>query len=141
MSTRANIILKDESDELIFYRHSDGYPEGALPTLEKFLGYVKDGSIRDNVSQSAGWLILFGHQEYAQMDGDYYPKNGLPHKRSTMGWKVGAIEPTEAIHGDIEYLYVIDLKKKEIRHKKLRFDDQFNVKIPATFYKGKFNRA
>ena len=30
-------------------------------------------------------------------------------------WKVGAFEPTTEIHGDIQYLYVIDLDKQEIR--------------------------
>ena len=31
MSTRANIIIKDSYQEQIFYRHSDGYPDGTLP--------------------------------------------------------------------------------------------------------------
>jgi hypothetical protein len=29
-------------------------------------------------------------------------------------WKCGAYEPTTGIHGDIEYLYVVDLAAKEI---------------------------
>lgn len=62
MSTRCNIIVKDGRDELIFYRHSDGYPEGAMPTLETFLALVKEGKVRSNVSQAAGWLILLGGQ-------------------------------------------------------------------------------
>lgn len=51
MSTRANIIVKDKHDTLWFYRHSDGYPEGTLPSLNKFLDMVKSGKIRDNVGQ------------------------------------------------------------------------------------------
>jgi hypothetical protein len=122
MSTRANIIIKDEHDKLFFYRHSDGYPEGTLPTLEKFLLYVKEGKIRDNVSQSSGWLIIIGAEEY----------KAIPNKRryeltkedekewhkkiysEPLDWKVGAYEPTTGIHGDIEFLYVIDLDKKTI---------------------------
>ena len=61
MSTRANIVIKDEYSELWFYRHSDGYPEGTLPTLTEFLDAVKAGLIRNNVSQAAGWLIIIGH--------------------------------------------------------------------------------
>jgi hypothetical protein len=34
-------------------------------------------------------------------------------------WKVGAYEPTTAIHGDIEHLYVLDLSAKEIREIKI----------------------
>jgi hypothetical protein len=110
MSTRANIIIKDSYGErLIFYRHSDGYPEGTLPTLEKFLSWVKEGRIRDNAEQAAGWLIILGHTEY----------NGKPEPDFISGWKVGAYEPATCIHGDIEYLYIIDLSKKTIETKKI----------------------
>jgi len=65
MSTRAGIVIIDESgDTLHFYRHSDGYPKGTLPTLRKFLNLVKKGFIRDNVGQAAGWLVLIGAMEY-----------------------------------------------------------------------------
>ena len=40
MSTRANIKVKDSYDTLWFYRHSDGYPEGAIPTIDKFMQLV-----------------------------------------------------------------------------------------------------
>lgn len=104
MSTRANVLIKDEHDELWFYRHSDGYPEGTLPTLESFLKMLKDGEIRDNVGQAAGWLIVIGHAEYEQY------RDGA----SGSDWKVGAYEPTTGQHGDIEYLYTIDLNAKTI---------------------------
>ena len=65
MSTRANIIIKDSwGNELFFYRHSDGYPDGTLPTLEKFVKWVKEGRIRDHAGQAAGWLIIIGADEY-----------------------------------------------------------------------------
>ena len=102
MSTRANILIKDEYDQLWFYRHSDGYPEGTLPTLEKFLDWVKSGKIRNNVSQAAGWFIILGNAEYnAGSEPD-------------SGWKVGAYEPTTGQHGDIRHLYTIDLTTKTI---------------------------
>lgn len=99
MSTRANIIIKDNYDKLYFYRHSDGYPEGTLPTLNNYVAAINKGNIRQNVPQSAGWLILIGHEEYGA-DKDT--------------WKVGAYEPTMSIHGDIEYLYIIDLSKSPV---------------------------
>jgi hypothetical protein len=99
MSTRANIIIKDSYDKLWFYRHSDGYPEGALPTLKEFMRKVAKGDIRDNAMQSCGWLVIIGHEEYKAHQPD---------------WKVGAYEPTTGQHGDIEYLYTIDLDKKVI---------------------------
>lgn len=106
MSTRANIKLVDGEDVLWFYRHSDGYPEGAMPTLEAFLNYIKRGVIRDNLSQSAGWLIYLGMVEY----GIHTPEEGS----EMTSWKIGAIEPTTEQHGDIEYLYTIDLVAKTI---------------------------
>ena len=105
MSTRANIIIKDDYDKLWFYRHSDGYPEGTLPTLNKFLDMVKEGKIRDNAGQAAGWLIVIGRDEYAE-NRSMYP--------GMSDWKVGAYEPTTGQHEDIEYLYTIDLVKKTI---------------------------
>jgi hypothetical protein len=121
MSTRANIIIKDGSGrQLIFYRHSDGYPEGALPTLKKFMSWVKDEKIRDNVDQAAGWLILIGAEEYGEIyegGGKYKPKKTLTEpdpNNEFSGWNCGAYEPTTCIHGDIEYLYTLDLDEKTI---------------------------
>jgi hypothetical protein len=103
MSTRCNIVLTEtyekKTTKFWLYRHSDGYPEGALPTLLTFMDWLESGKIRNNIDQSAGWLIVLGHLEY----------------RPEMGWKVGAIEPTTwGMHGDIEYLYTIDLTKKTL---------------------------
>ncbi len=114
MSTRANIIIKDEYGEVIFYRHSDGYPEGTLPTLREFLSLVKSGKIRNNVSQASGWLILIGAKEYGVLREDF-----TPEYKDMMEWKVGAYEPTTQIHGDIEYLYTIDLTEESIEVKEI----------------------
>lgn len=113
MSTRANILLKDRYDnQLWFYRHSDGYPDGALPILKTFMQAITDGKIRDNLSQAGGWLILLGAEEYEIGYRDFDKNNpGDYHKH----WKCGAIEPTTDQHGDIEYLYTLDLGQKTIK--------------------------
>ena len=129
MSTRAQVIVKDKWGEVWFYRHSDGYPEGALPTLKQFLGWVKEGKIRDNCEQSAGWLILIGAMEYGTVYS--YLSKGKPDRPKTIDelftpgldngasdWKVGAYEPScPREHGDIAYLYTIDLDNKEITYR------------------------
>lgn len=145
MSTRANIIVTDGDEELIFYRHSDGYPEGARPLLDKFLGHVKAGHIRDNVGQAAGWLIVLGREEYAHRDEpqDEYnaayrqPEPTVGTNGSCMSWKVGSIEPATGIHGDIEWLYIVDLKAKTIRQHECGFNVN-GPEFPAKFYSGKF---
>ena len=112
MSTRCQVIIKDEYAQLWFYRHCDGYPEGTLPTLKKFLSWVIDRRIRDNVEQSAGWLVMLGAQEYSVGDEP-------GHDIAISGWKVGAYEPcTPVRHDDIEYLYTIDLQAKTLSYVK-----------------------
>jgi len=137
MSTRANIVIKEtysykdeagkqvnEVSKLFFYRHSDGYPEGAMPTLNIFMDWLRAGKIRTDLQQGSGWLILLGAMEYNSLpdfklqkpwkDGAH-PYGDTDTIQPPKDWKCGAIEPTTCIHGDIEYLYVIDLNKKEIK--------------------------
>jgi len=135
MSTRANIIIKETysyndsenkkvtvSNKLFFYRHSDGYPDGTMPTLNIFMDWLKKGKIRNDLSQAAGWLIVLGAMEYNHIPefelekptayGSQY--GNVETIKEPKDWKVGAYEPTTGIHGDIEFLYVIELDKKTI---------------------------
>jgi hypothetical protein len=138
MSTRANIIVKDKYDKLFFYRHSDGYPDGALPPLKIFMEWVRDGKIRNNVGQAAGWLVVLGAIEYNnipgyKLDGEeqdsvrYGDLSTIEPKETPYGepmeWKVGSIEPTTGLHGDVEYVYILDLDKQiiEVRQPEDRF--------------------
>ncbi len=134
MSIRANIILKEsysykdaegkiinKSNELIFYRHSDGYPEGTLPTLNKFMEWLKKGKIRNDLMQCSGWLILLGAMEYNTIPNydnttDYPDIDTISDPKD---WKTGAYEQTTGIHGDIEWLYTIDLNNKELTYKEV----------------------
>lgn len=127
MSTRCQVIVKDSfGGELWFYRHNDGDPEGTMPSLEKFLQWAREGKIRDNVEQASGWLILIGALEYGTVypwrspDGKERPKT-IEELFTPSGekgnWECGAFEPSVPHeHGDIEYLYTIDLAKKEITY-------------------------
>ncbi len=130
MSTRANIILKEGKQELFFYRHSDGYPDGVLPTLNIFMDWLKSDKIRNNLSQGSGWLIILGAIEYGSIpkyestEIELWPgKTEIePHLETIAApqdWKVGAYEPTAGIHGDIEWLYEINLDKKELTYKEV----------------------
>lgn len=105
MGIRANVIIKDNNGELIFYRHNDGDPEGVAHSLRTFLEMVKDRKIRNNVEQAAGWLILLGCRELEKIR-TIYPEHNT--------WKVGAYEPATGIAGDIEFLYEIDLNAKTL---------------------------
>ncbi len=123
MSTRANIILKDGSEKLFFYRHSDGYPEGVTPTLDILANWIKSGKVRNNLGQCAGWLVVIGALEYQTLPAGLFTASGLSYlddnrdkiieQDLTMipkDWKVGAYEPTTGLHGDIQYLYIFDIQ-------------------------------
>ena len=115
MSTRCQILIKDgEGDELLFYRHSDGYPEGTMPTLQEFMKWVRQGFIRDNVEQSTGWLILIGTREINSESSKPVPSLKPNPEDKMYGWKCGIYEPSLERHGDISYLYILDLEYKTI---------------------------
>lgn len=130
MSTRAGIIVKDNFSEVHFYHHSDGYPEVTLNSLNIFLGWLKEGKIRDNTGQAAGWLIVLGAMEYNTIPEfgvlePFRPGSRPRGDRNAISaptdWKVGAYEPTDNVsnHGDLKYIYTVDLVKKEITYKEL----------------------
>ena len=128
MSTRANVVLRenwgDGKAEIWLYHHGDGYPEGMMPMLQYFINYMRRGEIRNNVEQSAGWLVLWGAKEQASYVGGYDRKKGKLLVRKNLfepgsksngyGWKATAYEPSFGRHGDIEYLYVIDCDEMTI---------------------------
>lgn len=128
MSTRCNVVITDGHSTLWFYRHSDGYPSVTATSLKTFLRWRIEGKIRDNVGQAAGWLVLLGAMEYQTLPGDAFSQHGKKWYDwdqeainatlvafSPENWQCGAYQPTTGEHGDIEYLYVIDLMAKEIR--------------------------
>ena len=119
MSTRANIVLKDQHEKLFFYRHNDGNPEVTRDeSLSIFMDWLNRGLISSDVGQASGWLIIIGANE-----DDYYWKNQKCISKNSVlnqynpthiGWKVGAYEPTTGIHGDVEWVYEINLVSKTL---------------------------
>jgi len=100
MSTRSNVEITDGTYSFMFYRHSDGYPTGQKMLL-KFMKLIQDKKLRDDLQQCAGWLIVFGHEEYGSISPE-------------QDWKVGAYELSIDKHGDIEYFYKCDILKMTI---------------------------
>lgn len=113
MSTRALITLTDNGGhKLNFYRHSDGYPESVVPSLNILMGWVKDGFCRRDLMQTAGWLIIIGNKEYQEQG----LISDLPQLKSGyLSWKVGAYEPTPYDHGDIDHFYTLNIETLELK--------------------------
>ncbi|KKN78834.1 hypothetical protein LCGC14_0346060 [marine sediment metagenome] len=131
MSTRSQIVIKGcFDDEIVFYRHCDGYPEVSMAPLQKLMDWMRRGIIRDNAEQAAGWLILIGAIEYATIPEYELEPNDKAWKRYGLietikdptDWKCGAYEPATCRHGDIEFLYILDLKEKTISCYTTHFD-------------------
>lgn len=87
MSTRCNIIIKWRRDKITLYHHHDGYPEGVGRDLKFYLSkerYWNDEYIAEALVKNKAGL----------RDDEYKPSMGL--------------------HGDIEYVYEIDCRKKSL---------------------------
>lgn len=99
-------MTDDFGDTFWFYRHSDGYPLGTMPTLMDFLLRVDRRDIRNNGGQACGWLIIIGMEELAEIRKDL--------NSTWFDWKAGTYEPSVAAHADIDYLYHVDLDEMTI---------------------------
>lgn len=107
MATRANIKLIDKNDSIAWFYAHDGAPDYIFRCLNDFCHLVKIGRIRDNISQGGSWLIVLGRDLFdrqLKLSQDY-------------SWKVGAIELATGPHGDIDYLYEIDMQRCVIKTK------------------------
>jgi hypothetical protein len=147
MSTRCQVILTDKwGEKLWFYRHSDGYLSGVLPTLIQFMKWIEEGKIRANTEQSGGWLIMLGAREYDTIytgkTPDWYRKKKSREffepgsVKSISGWKVGAYEPCPpGMKGDIEYLYTISLTDFTIYKQETVWPRDPNAKLGLTLPK------
>lgn len=100
MSTRCNIIIENNSivPRVWLYRHMDGYPECTGSKLKNFMKKVKS----TNNKEVAYELLREGEEEYA--DNKY---------------RTGAYEITDGMHGDIEYLYTLNLVDKTVHTEKI----------------------
>lgn len=118
MSTRCQVIVKDEYSEVWFYRHCDGYRDGVAPTLDKFCMWINEKRIRNNAEQAAGWLVILGREEYKRWEKRDHEREASQrgpfepgHDIGMSGWDVGAYEPCDQkLHGDIEHLWIVDVK-------------------------------
>ena len=106
MSTRCNIIIKNKWDKFFIYRHCDGYPQVAGKDLIK--------RFKDKINQDYIWITDFVNELVKDKNNDY--------------------EITDSVHGDIKYLYTIDMDKKtfEVQEVDAQWKDD---EVYQTFHK------
>ena len=93
MSTRCNIIVKDEYNSIQLYRHCDGYPSGVIPDLPEALRFAWELP-RMQADDMAAAII----RAWKENSGNIYID--------------GSADLPKTLHGDIEYYYVIEPDEK-----------------------------
>ena len=101
MSTRASIRITEGDGQILLYHHSDGYPEGVGAELKQFL------------DQKDNW---FGWDAERIASGLATMKNK---------WGIYPYECAICLHGDEEYVYVIDCDKETLTCYSHRWDESF----------------
>lgn len=91
MSTRSNTVIKDlaTGEEEFLYRHFDGYPSGAGFDQLRYITKIEDESICKRQKITIGFVK------------DWFLKNG------------DGYEETDSIHGDVEYVYFMEITGNE----------------------------
>lgn len=107
MSTRCQI--KVEGEEVLLYKHCDGYPEGVLPTLEDV---VKKFSEARGFFDGPYLLARIGQRFMNDSQANH---TAIRKEWAAQGMKVSTQDDFDVtgygydtvIHGDIEYLYTV----------------------------------
>lgn len=108
MSTRSQIKLKNSTDNIHIYKHSDGYPEGVLPVLVPFVKDFMENRGYDEcylLAQIIRRFAIVQHLEDIAFDLKHPNLPKTNHMYSFLGWGLDCEK-----HGDIQYLYEIDEK-------------------------------
>lgn len=104
MSTRAHIRVKDEFGYISLYCHCDGYPSGFGMVLRRFLSTLPSNLI------DADWIarkLITG-----AIEDDFFQSH--------------IIMPTTCLHGDEDYVYVVNANKRTVVCYKHNMDESFD---------------
>jgi len=125
MSTRSQIKVK--GSEIMIYKHSDGYPSEVMPTLEKVMKqFIKERGNEPDYALAQIMRAFARRDEKRRKEGlkrnDSF--SSIYEEPSMTGWGLDCVQ-----HGDIEYLYKVDLEEGIILIKDLWNDDVRGVSI------------
>lgn len=100
ISTKANIVITEDDKQIFLYRHYDGYPEVAYEHLKSFMSEKFNKSSRSLSCELVATELIQSHT----ISEDYKENMGIE-----FSYKL-----THGYHCDIEYIYIIDIKHKQI---------------------------
>lgn len=115
MSTRSQIKVK--GSEIMIYKHSDGYPSEVMPTLKEVMTqFIQERGNEPDYALAQIMRAFARHDEERKGEKLKQAKRNnddfwidIYSKVSMTGWGLDTV-----IHGDIEYLYEVDLEKGRI---------------------------
>ncbi len=121
MSTRSQIIIKateDYEQNVLIYRHSDGYPDGehgVISTIKESLKYCWSGGRLETGDISASIIMGFhslkgGVRQWGKEEAKWRQGGNISIEGSidlSKGIGIKTIMQDSKIHGAIEYLYII----------------------------------
>lgn len=92
MGTRANIILRENSVEKILYSHFDGYiVDGVGEMLEEFIWNFMGSGIKITRPLIEEFQVRLTNKMHPEPE-------------------IFTLKDTDSLHGDIEFLYIIEIK-------------------------------
>lgn len=106
MSTRANLIVEYKDKQKFYYKHHDGYPKNGFgDDILNFLNIYNTNEPYEWTFENVVGLIDIG----------------------VLGYK---LEDTDSIHGDISYVYILDVlaKSLECQHWEFVYNEQEPLK-------------
>lgn len=105
MSTRSQIRYRNSENNILIYKHSDGYPSGVLPLLIPFVEDFFKSRGDDECYFLAQCIRHFAVEDFkreTEKDGDD-SVFATPYR--FLGWGLDCAQ-----HGDVDYLYEVDDK-------------------------------
>ena len=131
MSTRCQIRFTEEDSDCVaqIYRHSDGYPGGVLPLLKHLQELLHETGTQRGANYTAAQLLLIDELRYigytTESKDDTYSEwpNSISGVLDPENWEQvdatlsyllghGVEDPSCGIHGDEEYLYVVEIPSR-----------------------------
>lgn len=123
MTTRAMITITEnmnmediEDNDIYLYIHGDGYPEALGEEIKEFLSYDGAKNLIGDKEYMLAWLLKKIMDDYVKAMIDFDKQNSLfgldeenplPSMKNFNGYGISS-----EMHGDISYLYVIDMASK-----------------------------
>ena len=134
MSTRSQLRFQTASDSdhptiAQVYRHSDGYPESVLPALKRLQALLRATNTERGPAYTAAEFIHLekcrgmslyldrgpGREIAAETPTEVLdPRNWVDLDQPLFLLGYGVEDPARGIHGDEEYLYVVELPEFDV---------------------------